>query len=84
MSENNPPNHEKEGFLFPRASFRGEFTPENLVFNANLQEFAHKINYVCNLETSGKISANQAYAQIKTLWKELKASVKNMNIENNQ
>ncbi|MBF2058190.1 MAG: hypothetical protein IGQ45_13495 [Cyanobacterium sp. T60_A2020_053] len=81
MSENNPPNHEKETFLFPHASFRGEFTPENLVFNANLQEFAQKISYICNLETNGKISANQAYEQIKVLWKDLKTSVKNMNID---
>ncbi|MEO1399958.1 MAG: hypothetical protein AAFV72_01740 [Cyanobacteria bacterium J06635_1] len=64
--------------MMPRASYRGEFTPENFVFNANLQEFANRISLICGLETGGKISANDAYEQIKALWKELKASKKNL------
>ncbi|WP_069791824.1 MULTISPECIES: DUF7219 family protein [unclassified Cyanobacterium] len=67
--------------LYPRSPYRGDFTPENLVFNANLQEFAQKVSYICNLETNGKVSSNQAYQQIRGLWKELKSSMKNLNLE---
>ena len=27
-------------FLYPRSRYRGQFTPQNLVFDANLQELA--------------------------------------------
>jgi len=64
----------KDKFLYPRAKYRGEFTPEQLAFNANLQEFAQRIGTICALETGGKIPSIDAYAQIKTLWKELKRS----------
>jgi hypothetical protein len=64
----------KKQFLYPRGRYHGEFTPENLAFNANLQEFAQRIGIVCNLETGGKISPEDAYQQIKALWKELKQS----------
>jgi hypothetical protein len=52
-----------------------------MAFNANLQEFAQKVNVICNLETNGKISSYKAYKQIKALWKELKTSRKSLNIE---
>ncbi len=68
-----PPPH-KDDFLFPRSKYWGEFSPQRLAFNANLQEFAQRISFVCNLETGGKISPAEAYEQIKQLWKELKQS----------
>ena len=68
----------KDDFLFPRSSYRGEFTPENLTFNANLQEFAQQVALICGLETGGKISPQEAYEQIKELWKQLKLSKKNL------
>ncbi len=73
---NNPkqPDSGKQNFLFPRAPYHGEFKPENLAFNANLQEFAQKVSYICNLETAGKVSNTDAYKKIKALWKELKQS----------
>jgi len=71
---------DRSEFLYPRGRYHGEFTPENLVFNANLQEFAHKISYICNLETAGKISTEEAYSQVKALWKELKQSKKQLGI----
>jgi hypothetical protein len=64
----------KDDFLYSRSSYRGKFKPETLAFNANLQEFAQRVNYICNLETAGKISPEQAYYQIKELWKSLKSS----------
>ncbi|MDB9497023.1 hypothetical protein PN441_20015 [Spirulina major CS-329] len=70
----------KDNFIYPRASYQGHFEPGNLVFNANLQEFAQRVNYICNLETAGKISSNDAYVQIKDLWKTLKQSSKELGI----
>lgn len=68
----------KESFLFPRSKYWGEFTPQQLAFNANLQEFAQRVSFVCNLETGGKMSADQAYDEIKRLWKDLKKSKANL------
>lgn len=71
---------EQYDFLYPRSRYQGEFKPENLVFNANLQEFAQRVNYLCSLETGGKISPEEAYQQIKDLWKQLKRSKKKLGI----
>ena len=71
---------EKQQFLFPRSQYRGEFTPENFLFNANLQEFAQQVSVICNLETAGKIPSSDAYKKIKLLWKQLKKSKKELNI----
>ena len=68
----------KDDFLYPRSSYRGEFTPENLTFNANLQEFTQRVGLICSLETGGKIPPQEAYEQIKELWKQLKRSKKNL------
>lgn len=78
MAESNP--SDKENFLYPRSSYYGQFKPENLVFNANLQEFAQKIGYVVNLQTSGKMTSEEAYKRIKVLWKNLKQSRKELGI----
>ena len=71
-------NLNKESFLAPRAPFRGEFSPEHLAFDANLQEFAQRISILCNLENAGKIPPNEAYEKIKQLWKELRESKHNL------
>ena len=77
-------NKNKNDFLHPRHSYRGNVKPENLIFNSNLQEFAQKISYICNLETGGKMSPDEAYEQIKSLWKELKKSKKELGIGRNR
>lgn len=66
----------KDEFLYPIGRYRGKFTPENLAFNANLQEFAQRVSYLCGLESSGKITPEDAYHQIKDLWAQLKESKK--------
>ncbi|MBE9156244.1 hypothetical protein IQ265_05285 [Nodosilinea sp. LEGE 06152] len=76
MTDNQP--SPKENFLFPRSKYWGEFTPQQLAFNANLQEFAQRVSFVCNLETGGKMSADEAYDEIKRLWKDLKQSKANL------
>ena len=65
-------------FLTPRSQYQGEFSPQSLAFNANLQEFAQRVSLICGLETGGKISSAQAYDDIKKLWKEVKTSKKNL------
>ncbi|TAE53862.1 MAG: hypothetical protein EAZ76_15590 [Nostocales cyanobacterium] len=70
----------KEDFLYPRGRYYGHVQPENLIFNANLQEFAQRINYICNLETGGKLPPEEAYEQIRALWKQLKRSKKELGI----
>lgn len=74
MSEN--PN--KDEFLYPVGRYHGQFSPGNLAFNANLQEFAQRVAIICGLETGGKISSQQAYTEIKQLWHQLKESKKNL------
>ena len=78
--ENDNHNHKKEQFLYPHNQYRGEVKPENLIFNANLQEFAQKVSYVCNLETNGKITSIEAYKKIKHLWQDLQESMENLEI----
>ncbi|PLZ97492.1 hypothetical protein CEN50_14865 [Fischerella thermalis CCMEE 5268] len=73
----------KDDFLYPRGRYYGQVRPENLVFNANLQEFAQKVSYICNLETAGKISPDEAYENIKELWKNLKQAKKQLRIGEN-
>ncbi len=77
-------NPDKEDILYPRDRYRGEFKVQNLAFNANLQEFAYKVTYICNLETNGKISTAQAYQDIKALWKQLKSSKQSLEINEDQ
>jgi hypothetical protein len=72
MTDN--PENIKDKFFNPQSRFRGEFSPENLAFDANLQEFANRIAIICNLETGGRIAPEDAYKQIKQLWKQLKQS----------
>jgi hypothetical protein len=67
-------------FLHPRSRYRGEVKPENLLFNANLQEFAQRVMFISNLETNGKISPEDSYQEIKSLWKQLKYSKKSLGI----
>jgi hypothetical protein len=70
----------KNSFLYPHSRYRGQFTPQNLAFDANLQEFAQRVSYISGLETGGKLSPEQAYEQVKSLWKQLKKSKKAMDI----
>ena len=67
-----------DSFLNPQPGFEGEFTPGKIVFNANLQEFSNKVSILCALETGGKITPEQAYKEIKALWKTLKLTKKEL------
>ena len=67
-------------FLYQNNRYNGDFTPEHLIFNSNLQEFTQKISFICSLETSGKLTPEESYKQIKSLWKDLKRSKKQLGI----
>ncbi|MCS7292168.1 MAG: hypothetical protein RMI89_04240 [Gloeomargarita sp. SKYBB_i_bin120] len=79
--ESSPAGPDKESFIYPRATYHGEFTPQKFLFNANLQEFAHRVGIICSLETGGKITTEEAYREIKKLWKRLKESWKNLGFQ---
>jgi hypothetical protein len=64
------------------ARYHGEFTPANLVFNANLQEFSQKVSFIVALETGGKLSALAAYEQIEALRDVLLQSKQQLGISN--
>lgn len=78
IDNNSKDSLKKDNFLYPLGRYRGEFTPEQLAFNANLQEFAQRVSLICGLETGGKIPSKDAYRQIKQLWKDLKRSKKEL------
>jgi hypothetical protein len=64
--------------MFPRSRYYGKFTPENLIFNANLQEFSYQVSIICSLETGGKITPLEAHARIAELWQQLERSRANL------
>ncbi len=70
----------RSDFLYHRNRYSGTVQPENLLFNANLQEFSQKVGYITSLETAGKISPEESYRRIKALWRELKSSKKQLGI----
>ena len=69
-----------KSFLHPTSRYHGQFKPENLIFNSNLQEFAQRVSFISSLETGGKLSSEDSYKQIKGLWKQLKQSKKTLGI----
>ncbi|MCC0179560.1 hypothetical protein I4641_21615 [Waterburya agarophytonicola K14] len=72
------PSDVKGNMLYPIGNYYGEFTPVNLAFNSNLQEFAQQVSYLCNLEANGKITPDDTYKEIKHLWQKLKQSKKEL------
>jgi len=70
----------KSEFLYPRSRYYGSSEPKELLFNANLQEFSQRVSLLCALETSGKISSEDAYQKIHSLWKSLKKSKRGLDI----
>ncbi|MEM9006127.1 MAG: hypothetical protein AAGE59_21695 [Cyanobacteria bacterium P01_F01_bin.86] len=80
LQNSESPDKDKRDLLYPRSRYYGKFTPQHLAFNANLQEFAQRISYICGLETGDKISALEAYKMVKEAWTELKRSKKGLGI----
>ena len=70
-------------FISPRHSYHGQVNPENLVFNANLQEFSAQVSYIACLTTAGKLSAVESYEQVKQLWEVLSLSKAQLGVGEN-
>ncbi|MEH1864624.1 MAG: hypothetical protein V7K69_06355 [Nostoc sp.] len=71
----------KDNFLYQRYRYLGKYTPQNLLFNANLQEFSERVCYLSNLQTSGKISSQKCYEEIEFLWQQLTQSFQTLIID---
>jgi hypothetical protein len=71
---------ERNKFLYCPYQYLGEFTPQNLAFNANLQEFSQRVGYICDLQTGGKLSLQESLEQIESLWQQLTHSYKALGI----
>jgi hypothetical protein len=56
------------------AKYHGEFSPQRLAFNANLQEFAHQVNQIVTAQGHGLITDSDALQQIEQLWQALQRS----------
>ena len=66
------------------SSFHGkDWTPQRAAFHQNLEQFADRIGLIVGLQANGKISQEEAYEQIKSLWKTLKISKNDLLSEQN-
>ena len=55
--------------------YRGDdWSPQRLLFHQNLESFAERVGLIVGLQSNGKLSQEQAYDQIRAIWKELKDS----------
>ena len=65
----------KENFFYPIAPYHDTLNNDKVLFNTNLQIFAHQVGFIANLQTSGKISSQEAYSQIESLWNDLDITI---------
>jgi hypothetical protein len=57
------------------SSYRGsKWSPQRLMFHQNLESFADRVGLIVGLQSNGKMSQEQAYTEIRKIWKELKMS----------
>ncbi|NDC13801.1 MAG: hypothetical protein EBZ76_00930 [Synechococcaceae bacterium WB9_2_170] len=57
------------------SSYRGQdWSPERLMFHQNLESFAERVGLIVGLQSNGKLTQEQAYDQIRKVWKTLKDS----------
>ena len=65
--------------LEAHSSYRGDdWTPTSLVFHQNLESFAERVGLIVALQSNGKLTQEQAYDQIRTIWKKLGESKKDL------
>ncbi|MFB2938101.1 hypothetical protein ACE1B6_22870 [Aerosakkonemataceae cyanobacterium BLCC-F154] len=67
-------------FLPNYLPYQGELTWKNLAFNANLQEFAGRVNWISELANTGEISPEESFNQIELLWEKLTLSKEQLGI----
>lgn len=60
--------------------YQGKFTLENLIFNANLQEFTQRVSYISELTNNERLSSEESINQIEALFEQLKRSKNQLGI----
>lgn len=70
----------RDDWLHSHRRYTGDDKPENRMFKADLQEFAHRVGIITSLETGGKIPPTEAFDQMATLWDKLKRSKDSLGI----
>jgi hypothetical protein len=69
------PNPDIRSPMEAHAGYRGgDWSPQRLLFHQNLETFAERVGLIVGLQGNGKISQEQAYDEIKRVWKALKQS----------
>ncbi|QPN58374.1 hypothetical protein I1E95_13785 [Synechococcus sp. CBW1107] len=57
-----------------------DWSPQRLAFHQNLERFADRVGLIVGLQSNGKLNQEQAYDEIRMLWKELKGSKNGLEI----
>ena len=61
--------------LEAHTSYRGrDWSPQRLMFHQNLESFADRVGLIVGLQSNGKMSQEEAYTEIRKIWKDLKTS----------
>jgi len=70
----------KEEFLYPTPPINpdAEMSFLDIAQINNLNNFTHHVNYLTNMAIGGKISPENAYAEIKKLYKAMRQSRKSL------
>jgi hypothetical protein len=70
----------KEEFLFPTPSINPDADVSFLDIATinNLNNFSHHVSYLTNMAVGGKMTAEEAYKEIKKLYKAMKQSHKSL------
>lgn len=58
-------------FIYPHCDYPGNYSPEDLGYIdtlKNLKTFLEKLNYICNSQTTGELSLEDACKQIYEVW----------------
>ncbi|MCP9839650.1 hypothetical protein KBY93_03245 [Synechococcus sp. J7-Johnson] len=57
-----------------------DWSPQRLAFHQNLERFADRVGLIVGLQSNGKLNQDQAYDEIRSLWRELKGSKNGLKI----
>jgi hypothetical protein len=68
-------------FIYPRASYGGSGSPELREFDQQLQEFAQRVGYIAGLETGGKMTAEESYRALQSLWNNLSETSRTLGVK---
>jgi hypothetical protein len=68
-------------FIYPRASYGGSGSPELREFEQQLQEFAQRVGYIAGLETGGKMTAEESYRALQSLWNNLSETSRTLGVK---